>query len=316
MKTKIDNITNARVNLDRIQNTFTSKRHFFQKLDSTNVRLVDFLIRSLPNIKQSSWEDRFMLGGVFVNGAPASFDDIINFPCNVEYYEPKYEIENLQDFFPKFSKENIVYEKDGIVVYYKPRKLPTTPSKEQKIYNLRSYLEKYYNSSVHLPSRLDTSTQGLVIGSYLESEHEFVQKLFEHKKIQKYYMLKVEGIVPFDEYECDFFIAKSKEHPVLRISTLDSGKEAKTIFKVVKKDTLENSTIMIAKPITGRTHQIRVHASSLGFPIIGDNFYDGKINSELCLVCFKLEFEDKNKNFITIKAPKELVPSWFPKEIL
>ena len=302
-------IVNSIVNIERIQNTFTSKRHFFQRLDDNQIKLVDYLIHKLPQIDKDSWEKRFLLGGVYVNGIPASFDDILNAPCNIEYYEPKYEIDSLENFFPKFDKNNIVYENNGIVVYYKPRKLPTTPSKEQKIYNLRSYLENYYNEKVHLPSRLDTSTQGLVIGSYKEECHKFVQKLFEYKKIQKYYMLKVQGDVPFEEYDCNFCITKSPEHPVLRISSLD-GKSARTIFKVIKRDLKEDTTILVARPITGRTHQIRVHISSLGFPIIGDNFYNGKINDELCLVCYKLEFEDEDSNLITIKAPLNLLPSW------
>lgn len=319
MKKKQFQIQNSVVNFDRIQNTFTSKRNFFQRLDCSEVRLVDYLISVMPHIDTESWRKRFLLGGIFVNGIPANFDDIINYPCNIEYYEPKYDIDNLSEFFPKFCKDNIVYEKNGIVVYYKPRKLPTTPSKEQKFYNLRSYLEKYYKSQVHLPSRLDTSTQGLVIGSYQEERHEFVQKLFEKKDIQKYYMLKVSGDVPFEEYDCDFNISKSKEHPVLRISVSNEsneGKEARTIFKVIKRNREENSTILLARPITGRTHQIRVHISSLGFPIIGDNFYNGAINSELCLVCFKLEFKDRDSNLITINAPYNLLPDWFPKDVI
>lgn len=315
MKKKDYEIKNSVVDLERIQNTFTSKRHFFQKLDSSKIRLVDYLINVLPNISAQSWEQRFLLGGVFVNGIPASIEDEITCPCNIEYYEPKYDIDSLDSFFPKFNTENIVYENNGIVVYYKPRKLPTTPSKEQIKYNLRTYLENYYKNSVHLPSRLDTSTQGLVIGSYIDATNEFVQKLFEHKKVQKYYMLKVDGIVSFDEYDCNFCIDKSDKHPVLRISS-NEGKSARTIFTVVKRDFVENTTVLIARPITGRTHQIRVHISSLGYPIIGDNFYNGKIYKELCLVCYKLEFEDMNGDFKRIIAPKELVPTWFPLDEL
>ncbi len=309
-------INNSVLDLERVQSTFTSKHHFFQNLDRSNVKLVDYLVEALPHIAPSSWEKRFFLGGVFVNGLCANIKDEITAPCNVEYYEPKYDVENAKDFFPKFDKKNIVYEKDGIVVYYKPRKLPTLPTKEQFHFNLRTYLENYYHSKVHLPSRLDTSTAGLVIGSYKESEHKFVQKLFEQKNIQKYYILKVKGSVPFDEYDCNFCIDKSSEHRVLRISSLDGGKPARTIFTVLKKDKEEDTTTLIARPITGRTHQIRVHISSLGFPIIGDNFYNGKINDELCLVCFKLEFKDKMQNLITVKAPKDLTPSWVLREVL
>ncbi len=300
-------LNNSIVDLERIQNTFTSRRHFFQRLENTPIKLRDFLVMMLPFIEEKSWDKRFLLGGVFVNGKPVyNVDEIIIGPSNIEYYEPKFDIEKIEEFFPKFDKNNIVYEKDGIVIYYKPRKLPTIPSKEQRFFNLRTYLEKYYDSSVHVPSRLDTSTQGLVIGSYKEQTHEFVQKLFEYKKIQKFYILKVNGLVDWDEYDCNFCIDKSKDHPVLRVSS-NEGKKAETIFTVVKRDKEENSTILIAKPITGRTHQIRVHISSLGFPIIGDNFYNGKMAPALNLICFKLKFKDKNDEEKTIIAPENLV---------
>lgn len=298
---------NSVVNLERIQNTFTSKRYFFQKLDNFPISIKDYFISVLPEIFPDSWDKRFYLGGVFVNGNPIlNSSEIIDFPANIEYYEPKFDIDKIEDFFPKFDKNNIVYEENGIVIYYKPRKLPTIPSKEQRFFNLRSYLEKYYGTSVHIPSRLDTSTQGLVIGSYREDTNEFVQKLFEYKRIQKFYMLEVDGIVPWNEYDCNFCIDKSKDHPVLRVSSYE-GKQARTVFLVIKRDKEKNSTILLAKPITGRTHQIRVHISSLGFSIIGDNFYNGKTASVLHLVCFKLKFKDKNDDEKIIIAPPNVL---------
>lgn len=298
--------------LERIQNTFTSKRHYFEKLNNDSISIFDFFTKNISHIERETWPKRFSLGGVFVNGEPISdLSFNLNFPCKIEYYEPKFDINDPEIFFPKFQRKNIIYEQDGIVVYYKPRKLPTTPSKEQDKYNLRTYLEDYYKSSVHLPSRLDTSTQGLVIGSYKEESHTFVQKLFEYKQIQKYYVLEVCGKFPYEIYECDFKIKKSSFHPVLREASLDEGKDAKTIFKLLKYDENKDTSLLLAKPITGRTHQIRVHASALGFSIIGDNFYNGKIENELHLACVKLEFFNQNNEKVEIAIPKDFkTPSW------
>ena len=92
MKKKQFQIQNSVVNFDRIQNTFTSKRNFFQRLDSSEVRLVDYLISVMPHIDTESWRKRFLLGGIFVNGIPANFDDIIK--CVIK--NPDFELDKIK----------------------------------------------------------------------------------------------------------------------------------------------------------------------------------------------------------------------------
>jgi tRNA pseudouridine32 synthase/23S rRNA pseudouridine746 synthase len=229
----------------------------------------------------------------------------------VEYYEPKFSIAESIRLFPKFSADNIVYEDADLIAAFKPGKLPCTPSREQRHHSLKAYIEKYLGKEVHMPSRLDTSAQGLVVMSRSKRMHKHLQHAFEKHSAEKYYLLEVAPAVKWSRKMVDNLIAEDPTHPILRQVVQSGGQKAQTYFRVLRPGIDNQSSLLLAKPRTGRTHQLRVHTAHLGHPIVGDNFYGGIEAPDLHLLSFRLRFfnplTDKQ---VEIELPQNLIPDW------
>jgi 23S rRNA pseudouridine1911/1915/1917 synthase len=284
--------------------------------------LVEALKQKLPHIDPCSWETRLSWGGVYLNGRSKSSDLPLAPPCRVEYYEPKFPIESAHEFFPPLTEKSIVYEDDDLIAVYKPARLPCLPTREQRHFNLKLQLRSYLQSRgcetpPHLPSRVDTSVQGLVVASKSARMHRALQRIFEKRQIKKYYLLEVEGPVEWREITVDKPIGKDLRHAVLRKVDQENGKPSCTIFRFLYASSVGTrlgsraTSILEAQPLSGRTHQIRVHAMSLGKPIVGDNFYGGLEVSGLHLLSHRaVLWHPFKEQSLEIRLPDELVPAW------
>lgn len=309
------------MDLERVNQALSSKRwcwRFFENASCPN-DLLSLLLDKLPNINPQSWQDRFVHGGIYINGQPTTTNQELKPPVQVEYFEPKFDIKDAHRYYAHFSNDYIVYEDQYLLAVFKPPKLPSLPAKEQSKYNLRSYLESYCGHPVHMPSRLDSSAQGLLLVSKSSLTHAYLQQAFEKKTVAKYYLLEVSGQPEWLRYSCQMAIGRNPAHPVLRKAVSEGGQKAQTEFKLVKcsvNQQKNKTTILEAQPITGRTHQIRVHAATLGFPIIGDNFYGGMIAPELRLLSHRITIAHPiTANILDIKVPKKLCPAWAERSL-
>lgn len=298
------------LDLARIEQAFLSKHHVweFWSSDKCPASLVEFLGNALPHLDPCSWGERMLWGGIFINGLPVKKDGALNAPCRIEYYEPKFDLKRAQDFFPAWNSKFILYQDSDVLVVFKPPKLASVPSRDQSEYNLKTYLEKHLNQTVHMPSRLDLSTSGLMLVSLNPAINKSIQKMFERRLLDKYYLLEISEKPDWNETTVEAAIGRDKRHPVLRKVLTQRGKPACTKFFSLE---ISQRFFLVAKPLTGRTHQIRVHAESLGFPILGDNFYGGKVAESLRLFSYRLKFPHPRGNrTLDIKAPIELAPVW------
>ncbi|MCO6429895.1 MAG: RluA family pseudouridine synthase [Deltaproteobacteria bacterium] len=297
---------------DSIESAFTSRKwHWtFYGLPAAPSRLVDFLISKLPHIDPSSWPDRFSIGGVFVNGLAADEDLSLPVPCKVEYYEPKVPLSDLHSAFASPDECKVVYEDDYLAVVWKPARLSCLPAKEQKTLNLKCYMQKIFGADLHMPSRLDMSTQGLVLFSRNQLCHSPLQKLFEKRAVNKRYLARVTNSPNWRfKYHSDL-ITRDLRHPVLRRSSSDEGLPAATIFRKLP-DCGRSHSLLMARPLTGRTHQIRVHCAHLGLPILGDKFYGGTDFDNLCLLSYRVTFRHPVLgSSVDVRAPDGLIPTW------
>jgi RluA family pseudouridine synthase len=303
--------------LARIDTVFSSKhwRFIFTEPSRMPRTLREALERELPHISAQSWPARLAWGGAFINGKPYSSDIELPFPCKVEYYEPRFAIEEAEEFFPAYSADHVVYEDDDLIVAFKPAGLPSMPAKEQKRYSLKAYMERHTGSPVHLPSRLDMSTAGLAALSKTPRMHHPLQKLFERRRIEKCYLLQVSSPVCWSTLEVQARIGKSSEHPVLRAVVANGGQEAITAFRVV--DESAAGVIVEARPKTGRTHQIRVHSAHAGWPIAGDGFYGGAPAPRLRLLSYRLRFlHPLTQAPLDIMLPERHRPDWLEARVL
>lgn len=175
---------------------------------------------------------------------------------------------------------NIVYEDQHCLVINKPPYVPSIPSREHTKGTLANGLIDYYEkhhipSTVHIVNRLDKDTSGLM----LVAKHRFAHSLFstqqKTKQIHRTYKAVVHGVLNLNKGTITAPIGRKKDSIIER-EVCEDGQVAVTHYEVIER--LEDKTLIKLILETGRTHQIRVHMSSLGHPLCGDQLYGGNEN--------------------------------------
>lgn len=291
----------------------------FNASNDTPKTLLELLKRNLPEIDPSSWPMRFDFGGIYINGRLADADQSLPYPCRVEYYQPKFEITDAHRVFPAFvAAEHIIYQDGDILVVYKPPGISSAPAKEQRHYSLKAAIERAISARIHLPSRLDFSARGLVAVSRLGAASKGLQNAFANRLVNKEYLCASGGDCAWDALRVDLAIGRDDYHPVLRKIDPIKGQGALTHFERLGRVAASgltpegaNLTVFRARPVTGRTHQIRVHAAASGIALAGDRFYRGIYSDELHLVSYSIKFKHPvSDKEIYVELPERLKPEW------
>jgi len=265
--------------LARINASFTSRRWCWEIAsgEAHAKTCQEELVVRLPHIATSSWRARFDLGGIYLAGTLAHPDSVIAPPCRLEYYEPNFDVEEGGVApFPRFDPSSVLFSDEDVGVVCKPPGLPTTAPRDQIRFNLVRYLADYLGRPVHVPSRLDVGVGGVMLFSLSERMNRHLQKAYEKRSVERYYVAELPGVLGWREREVTLRIARDQRHAVLRRPVTEGGEDAHTRLIMLESyvDGNGNSTSIIqAQPLTGRTHQIRVHCVAAGMPIIGDPFY-------------------------------------------
>ena len=303
------------IDLSRIQATFPTKRWIFTIScgDDVASSCEEELKRRLPHIDPVTWPERFEIGGVYIDGKVVALGSMITPPCRLEYFELPGPPERWKEIYPKFSSDMVVWRDGDMAVVCKPAGLSTTPPRDQRRFCLEAYLRQIFGPSVHLPSRLDTGVSGLLIVSLSARMNSSLQRAFERRLIDKHYLAEVSGEFPLAESDVRAAIARDPRHPLLRRVVDAGGEDAHT--RVRRLRTYQRNgrwySLLEVEPITGRTHQIRVHLASLGHPIVGDPYYRGEEAAELRLVSYKLGFHHPfDQCQMLFELPLDRRPSW------
>jgi tRNA pseudouridine32 synthase/23S rRNA pseudouridine746 synthase len=181
--------------------------------------------------------------------------------------------------------ERILYRDALIIGFNKPSGIPVHPANKAK-HNLEQYFSLLQFGLPNPPAlghRLDLGTSGcLLLARNKEAAHR-LQIMFTNKLIKKTYVAVVEGLVKLDEGRIDIPLSKrsaEKKHWWMKADPMGNI-SAITDYQVIKRD--NNKTWLRLWPLTGRTHQLRVHCQALGTPIIGDYIYGNKSSLPLHL---------------------------------
>ena len=174
------------------------------------------------------------------------------------------------DYDPVEGKLDIIYEDNHIIVINKDYNL-TVNSKNQV--SLANYLADYFlnnniNSKIRFINRLDMNTSGLIMIAKHKYAQSYYQDLIEKNIIIKKYIAKVDKKLNIDT-QVNIKISYDKDKKKYYIS--DDGKVAKTILKTI--NSTDDYSYIQCQILTGKTHQIRLSLSNLGYPIIGDILY-------------------------------------------
>lgn len=229
---------------------------------------------------------------------------------NNDIIEIQLDKDEEQNIIPEKMDLNIVYEDEDIVVINKPKGMVVHPTKTHLNGTLSNGLlyyfkEKNEKSIVRLVNRLDMDTTGLVLVAKNAFSHMILARDMQKNKFQKSYLAVVHGNMKEKCGTIDKPIYRVGEGTIKRIID-ERGQKSVTNFEVIER---YNQADLVKLTLeTGRTHQIRVHLSSIGHPIFGDVLY-GKEESEFidrqALHAFRLEFPHPTKRKI-IKLESEL----------
>ena len=193
-------------------------------------------------------------------------------------------IEMDENPFLKNTSENkeidIVFEDDTLVVINKPTEFLSVPGKEISDSVYTRVKKKYPKATGSLiVHRLDMSTSGILLISKTKEANKILQNQFIKRTIKKRYVALLDGIITQNEGEINLPLRVDLDDRPRQLVCDEHGKTAKTTWKVIER--FDNKTRIHLFPITGRTHQLRVHVShplGLNTPIVGDDLYGKKAN--------------------------------------
>ncbi|WP_109829562.1 RluA family pseudouridine synthase [Reichenbachiella versicolor] len=197
-----------------------------------------------------------------------------------------------------------VFEDEYLAVVNKPAGMLSVPGKKIK-QSVMSIVEKKYPNATGplMVHRLDRATSGLLLIAKTKDTHEHLQRQFLTKTIQKRYIALLEKEIENDEGEINLPLRVDLDDRPRQLVCFEHGKPAKTKYRVINRQ--NGKTRVYFYPITGRTHQLRVHSAhqeGLNASIIGDELY-GQISNRLHLHAEKIQFlHPKNNEEMTFKV--------------
>jgi 23S rRNA pseudouridine1911/1915/1917 synthase len=239
-------------------------------------RLDKFLARSLSDHSRSKLARMIDAGEVFVDGKVEKSSFLLREGNLVELPEPTETA--IHDLTPADIPLETIYEDEIMLVVNKPRGLASHPAaslKEPSLVNallarshsLSTIAGEFRPGIVH---RLDKETSGLMVVAKTDAAHVALAKQIESKEAGRRYFALVAGVPTTDRFVVDAPIGRNQSNRLL-MAVRNDGKRALTRFKKISSS--DAGTVLGAKLETGRTHQIRVHLSAIGFPVYGDNLY-------------------------------------------
>ena len=176
------------------------------------------------------------------------------------------------------KKVEIVYEDDDIAIVNKPAEMLSVPGKNIEDSVWLRMKQRYPDATGPLTvHRLDMSTSGILVVAKSQEVHKILQRQFIERTIRKRYIALLDGQLPQDNGGIDLPLRTDINDRPRQLVCYDNGKPAETRYQVIKRS--EKGTRIYFYPITGRTHQLRVHAahpSGLDSPIVGDDLYGQK----------------------------------------
>ncbi|MBM7601615.1 23S rRNA pseudouridine1911/1915/1917 synthase [Virgibacillus halotolerans] len=196
---------------------------------------------------------------------------------------------------PEAMDLNIIFEDEDVIVIDKPSGIATIPSCHHPSGTIANGVLAHYEKNnipytIHVVSRLDRDTSGLVLIAKHRYSHSLLADLLQAGKVSRTYQAIVEGTMDKVEGVIDAPIDR-KEGSIIERAVCDTGKRAITHYQVLRQ--FQHYSLVEIKLETGRTHQIRVHFSHVGHPLAGDDLYGGSksLITRQALHCSELVFQ-------------------------
>ena len=256
--------------------------------------LLDALTQMVQSLSRDEWSKACALGSVVdAEHQPASAGRIVRGGERFYHKQPGTTEPDVN------ADIRILHEDEALIVINKPAPLPMHPGGRFNRNTLQYILNEVYHPQKPRPAhRLDANTTGVALISRTRHFAGLLQPQFEKGDVEKLYLVRVQGHPSQDDFMCDAPITDEAGATGSREVDHDGGIAAKTEFHV-RERFADGTALLEARPLTGRTNQIRVHLWHLGFPVCGDPVYlpGGKIGDTqtlavgdppLCLHAWKI----------------------------
>jgi 23S rRNA pseudouridine1911/1915/1917 synthase len=251
-------------------------------IEESGPRLDKFLARSVAGLSRSAAQRLIEAGQVAVNGEPAKASYKVRAGDRVVYQQPAEEPPALQ---PELIPLDIVYEDQWLLVVDKPAGMVVHPAPGHPGGTLVNALLALYpdlpTSDDERPGivhRLDRDTSGLIVVARTNKIRRALQRQFKERTVHKAYLALLDGHLQPAWGRIEAAIGRDPRHRQ-RMAVVPGGREAVTEYHVLEYfdhqmgPVAGSYTLAEVQPQTGRTHQIRVHLASIGYPVVGDPVY-------------------------------------------
>lgn len=249
--------------------------------ETVSERLDKFLVTCLPEFSRARVQGLIADGFVLVNNAPAKkAGQILESGFEIQVRIPPPAPSGLMG---EQIPLDIIFENDDLIVINKPAGMVVHPAAGHASGTLVHAVLGYDpdlegiggEERPGLVHRLDKDTSGLIVLAKNEQAHRWLQDQFRLRTVEKTYLALVDGKPPTPAGRVEAAIGRDPSHrKKMAIVSEKKGREAVSEYKTL--ETFKNHTLLEFHPLTGRTHQIRLHCQFLGCPIVGDSVYGKK----------------------------------------
>jgi|GEM_PF-3333256 len=208
-------------------------------------------------------------------------------------------------------KDHIIRQTKHWIAVNKPVGISTSPTRHSVLHDLYAYLqrEKLIPSTSLPGNRLDRDTSGVVIIPLTKAFAAHFNQQLSNRKVLKRYLAISSGIAGEKHWETEGHMRRTSGIRMqLKSEKSPGSRYSLSRFSLISIDTERRLSLVEAKPLTGRTHQLRVHLAESGLPIVGDSLYGKKVSSSITasrmmLHCAMMEFADVTGEKEQVEAP-------------